>query len=331
MTGTTSDFIAQSGKVGYLQTNFYANDGAPVIANQTASLTLTSTSTVAAQYHYTDRNGNDHTIALPDLTQTLTDNKDTLTVPTLTDDDQALIPDGYHVVTDSTSAPVVTVVNSTHGDYGTNEPNGTATVGDVSQYYFDGDTLQFELAENQYTANVTYVDDDAAEAVVGQDETTADFAGETGTYQVDATKYPTTYDLATNQATSVAYTLTADDSDAITIHLVHKHTVADSKTTNYTVNYVGLPADKAVATASGTVDWTADQDEVTQVITYTPSKTTVTVNVPTVAGYTADAGNQVFAFDTTTTAPTDQSRTVTYTPTAQDLAVTYVMMLLSNH
>ena len=323
LAGTAANFADQSGKVGYLQTAFYANGGSAVVSSQTASISLTGTSTVTAQMHYFDDDGNDQTIALTDLTQTLTDNKDTLNTPTLSADDEALIPDGYHLVTDATGAPVITVLNADHGDYGTDEPNDTAVIGAVSRYYFDGDIIQYELVADEVTAKVTYVDDDDNGSTVAQTATAKATAGTTGTYQVDETAYPATYDLALGQATSIAYTLTADNSDAITVHLVHKHAVADPETTSYTVTYAGLPADKTVPAASGTVDWTADQDEVTETITYTPSQTTATVNVPTVAGYTADSGDQVFTFDTTTE-PGNQTKVVTYTPTNQSLTVSYV-------
>ncbi|WP_461214322.1 mucin-binding protein [Lacticaseibacillus sp. GG6-2] len=148
LTGTTKDFVAQGGDVGYLDTLTYMNS-TPFNEAKTTKITFDSVSKVTAKLHYTDDEGVEHNIDLPDLNKqnaALIDGKDKLNYPTelsgLTTADQALVPADY-VLKD------VTVQNST-ADYG-DLPNDVAENGKVSQYYFDGDVIVYELVKNVIT------------------------------------------------------------------------------------------------------------------------------------------------------------------------------------
>lgn len=324
INGTAADFPKQSGTIGYLQTMFYVDGNTPSVNDKVASIAIKGTSTVGARYHYLDVDGNDQYINLTDLTQTLTDNKDTLnesdypaTTTDFTDADLALIPTGYQLVADTDGNVTRTIVNSDHGDY-SGFSNETATFGAVADYYFDGDMVQYELV-GQMSATVTYVDDDDHGSTVS----TATIAGApaaTGNYTVSV---PTKYQLAKGQATTLAYTLTDDETDNLTVHLVHQ---LDTGTTTsaYTVIYTGLPANLAQPDKTGTLNWTTSTDQVTEVTTYTPTTSTTEVDSPDVTGYSADRDPVTFYAESSTTEPAAQQATVTYTADAQTVTVKYV-------
>ncbi|WP_171001842.1 MucBP domain-containing protein [Loigolactobacillus binensis] len=258
LSGTVANFIAQGNRIGYLQTYYFADSSTASINTKATSIAITGTSTVGAQYHYVDANGDDQVINLADLTQTLTDNQSTLTtkatpkynattgladsLPTtlagLSTTDKALIPDGYHLVTDADGNLKMTVINST-ANYDSDDPNLPAELNKVSQYYFDGDTVQYELIKDTpVDASVTYVDDTTG-VTVKTDKVAAGLVGETGTYIADLTGVPAGYIYANGQSTNLAYTLTADDSDDLVVHLTHQivyGTITSTRTINYVVN-----------------------------------------------------------------------------------------------
>ncbi|WP_137630416.1 mucin-binding protein, partial [Secundilactobacillus hailunensis] len=350
LTGTTENFADQAGKIGYLQTTMYANGAKASVADKATSIAIKSTSTVTARMHYKDSTGADKYIPLNDLTQTLTDNKDMLNAsdfPSLEDKltatDAALVPVGYHLLKNPDNTLQLKIVNSDHGDYGPNEPNKTATFGDVSKYYFDGDIVQYELSNvEQVSAPVTYVDDDAPSSASKVVKTAPDISGnvgDTGTYTVDMTDLtPKGYVLSKGQDSTVSYTLAAYPSTKITIHLSHKTSTIDhttpnrdnsdlNATINRTVNYVyGTDTDKPGTSASPVVvqkqDFTrtAVIDDVTNKVishgAWTPTNGTGegfdALPSPTIAGYTPDQST-VAKIETTALTATDQARNVTVT------------------
>ena len=348
LTGTTENFADQAGKVGYLQTTMYANGAKASVADKATSIAIKSTSTVTARMHYKDSTGADKYIPLNDLTQTLTDNKDTLNVgdfPSLEDKltatDAALVPAGYHLLKNPDNTLQLKIVNSDHGDYGPNEPNDTAKFGDVSKYYFDGDIVQYELSNvEQVSAPVTYVDDDAPSSASKVVKTAPDISGnvgDTGTYTVDMTDLtPKGYVLSKGQDSTVSYTLAAYPSTKITIHLSHKTSTIDrttpnrdnsdlNATINRTINYVyGNDTDKPGTSASPVVvqkqDFTrtAVIDDVTKnVISYGTWTSTSgkgegfnAISSPTIAGYTPD---ELTVPGVAKLTATDQAQNVTVT------------------
>ncbi|WP_203628462.1 mucin-binding protein [Lacticaseibacillus mingshuiensis] len=89
----------------------------------------------------------------------------------------------------------------------------------------NSDDLKDETITVTYTPveeslEVTYFDDATKKQVGGVVKTISGLTDSTGTYTVDS-KLPAGYKLAAGQRSTVNYTITADDSDHITIHLNH--------------------------------------------------------------------------------------------------------------
>lgn len=323
--GKTVTFNQMAGDTGYLQTAFYG-DGVKVnVSSSDASVKIVGTSTIKARYHYVDANGDDQYIDLADLSQTLNDNVDTFKndYPTQLSDfsatDQSLIPAGYELVADDSGKVTPTIVDGTGDDPDLNP----VQFGQVAKYYFDGNAVQYELVGDA-NLNVTYVDTDNHNAVVGTPETINGVVGKTGTY---TTKVPTKYVLADGQAATVSYTFKTDDSDNLTIKLAHKHTTDLPKgftgTTHRTITYTGAP--KNPDSVSQPLTWTADTDEVTGSTTYTPTGNYLAVTSPAITGYTPDQATVAAGTDTATTImPTDSDVTVIYSADNADLTVTYI-------
>ncbi|WP_344674801.1 mucin-binding protein [Pediococcus damnosus] len=115
-------------------------------------------------------------------------------------------PDGYAI--DATKSTLPTVA----ADRVATDANNTSS---YNVYY----------TPNSENLDVTYVDDDNSGAIVATDNISGLMNG-TGTYVTSTSgKVPAGYQLAKNQSGSVAYTFTADDTDNLTIHLIH----SDSK------------------------------------------------------------------------------------------------------
>ncbi|MFC6253432.1 LPXTG cell wall anchor domain-containing protein [Secundilactobacillus hailunensis] len=322
ISGTTAgDFKQQAGKTGYLQTIFYGDNNEASVDSKT-SIKITGASTVKTRYHYVDADGDDQYVDLNDLSKTLNDDVDTFTnnYPTqlsgfsLTD--QALIPTGYSLVTDDSGKVTPTIVDGTN--------NGKAEFGKTAQYYYDGDYVQYELADNA-SLKVTYVDTDNNNATVGTPEILDGTVGETGTYN---TKVPTNYVLAPGQNVIVPYKFSTDTSDNLTIKLAHKHT-ADvpqgfNSTTTRTITVVGVDGKQTVIQQP--VKWTTDTDLVTGVTTYTPSENYSDYVTPVVEGYTPTSPDTPAITNApTTTMPTNPADIfITYTPNKQNTTLEYV-------
>jgi LPXTG-motif cell wall-anchored protein len=344
LTGTANDFLAQGNTVGYLGSYSY-NDGAPVniATTKTASkVTISGISTISARAHYVDGNGQDQYIALDDLTRTLTDNKDTLandypaTVADFSEADQALLPAGYSL-TDTT------IVNSA-ATYPDGMANGTAVIGNVSQYDFDGDIVQFELTRDQPTKatniiskTVHYVDE-AGQAIADNyvDAVTitqiTDKAADTVTYepsqdvlghQDNPTIKGYTVQTSPAEATSDQSVTFGSDNIDLTVVYTKNKAVEDTQTITKTVHYQladGTPLrDDYIAK----VELKKSTDAVTDEVTYSPETATLAGNPnPTIDGY------HIVTADTTTATSTqtvkygdgDIVATVTYEKDAPAVA-----------
>ncbi len=325
LTGTTKDFNKQAGKTGTLQTIFYGN-GAKASVNPTgdASIKITGTSTIKARYKYTDNNGDDQYIYLDDLSKTLNDNVDTFNndYPTQLDkfskDDQALIPTGYKLVTDASGKATPTIVDGT-GD-------GAAEFGQVAQYYYDGDFVQYDLVGNA-TTQVKFVDDDSNGATVGTPKTISGTPGNTTNWNMG--DVPTGYKLATGSATTGSYTFQDDNNTPVLIHLSHivdHSTATTTRTIKYVVddpNYTG----QVPETQTQTIDWKIVKDEATGVSAATPQDAYYQQTVPTIDGYTADktiVPQEGLGAVKDTDLPKNEDVTVTYKADAQTATVQYV-------
>ena len=114
---------------------------------------------------------------------------------------------------------------------------GTSTLTEAQER----EALQYDSVAIVYnqpaTLTVTYVDDKAGQFQVGDSVTLTGFEGDAGSYDAVV---PVGYSLATGQNKTVAYTLTLDDTDNITIHLVNNGRDVDESQTlaQLTVHYV---------------------------------------------------------------------------------------------
>ncbi|MHC5522584.1 mucin-binding protein [Ligilactobacillus saerimneri] len=149
--GTDPNFINDANKTAYLDTALMGEGMTPFISTQ-AGIKITGESTVKARLHYVDENGQDRYIDVPALTKTYSDNQDTLK---LADFDVAnipadLIPAHYQLVAGQTPTIIKT------GKYSAGQAGFNQTVA----YYFDGDTVQFELEHiiDKVTKTVTRTD-----------------------------------------------------------------------------------------------------------------------------------------------------------------------------
>ena len=312
LTGTTTNMNEDAGKIGYLATSFYMGDGAPAVVDKAASIAITGQSTIHARAHYVDADGNDQYVAFPDLDKTYTDNQDTLAATdfpaTPSDADIALIPTGY-----------VLHANSLH--FVDSSDDGVATVGQTVKDAFDGDFAQYEL-DKESSLTVSYFDD-TTKAVVGTPETFTGVTGSTGTYTPTA---PDGYILATGQPTSIAYTITADDTDNIVIHVVHPTTTSELETKRK-ITFSGITDPNLVPkTVVQTEHWQAVTDNTTGTTTYTLTTPNLEYTAPTVAGYHV-VGDATLASPTsapTTTKPGDTTHEFVYEADNQTADLKYV-------
>lgn len=324
LTGTTADFIVQADKVGYLNTFTY-DDGAPVstpTVKTATKVTISGTSTITARVHYTDLNGQDQYIALDDLTRTLTDNKDTLandyptTVADFSEADQALLPVGY-------SLTGTTVVNSAT-TYPDGMVNGTAIIGNVSQYDFDGDIVQFELTRDQPTTatkvltKVVHYVDEAGQAIadnyvdaVAITQIT-DKAADTVTYepsqdvlghQANPTIKGYTVQTSPAEATSDQSVTFGSDNIEDTVVYAEDTPTMNLDTVTKTVHYVDQAGQSIAPDFVSHANFTEIVDPVSDKSTYGPESANLAGQTnPTIAGYhvvqddTAAAATQTVQF-----------------------------------
>ena len=319
INGEAVKFSDMAGYTGYLQTAFYGDGSKVVVSSTDASIKIDGTSTVKARYHYVDADGNDQYVEISNLTQTVTDNKDTLKddypkqTSNFTAAETALIPDGYKLDTG-----VPTIIDSNN--------DGPAALGQVAQYFDDGDYVQYELVSNS-SLTVTYVDNDNGNKPVDNPVEIDGAPDKTGTYDV---KVPDGYELATGQADKLNYKIMPgdNDNDNLIVNLVHKHTTdlpdGFSGKTTRTITYTGVANGQNPAAKVQPITWTTDTDEVTGVTTYTPSGNYDAVPTPSVTGYKADTESvPAVTNKATTIKPENVTAAVTYTADKAGLTVTY--------
>ncbi|WP_420836035.1 mucin-binding protein, partial [Lacticaseibacillus thailandensis] len=277
----------QSRAVNYRFTNDDSDDVTVHLTHAMQYGSATTTRTI----HYVVANG-DTTKAPADVTQvahwrTVTD--------LVTGGSVATATDGYAAVT----SPAVEGYTAS-GNVAAAELGATTTA-DLTNT-----TATVTYAPNAATLRVTYVDDSTGATVAVQ--RVAGTTDQSGTYTATA---PAGYDLANGQATTLAYTLTQDDTDNLTVHLVHHMTTSTAATTR-TIDYV---VDGGTATAPAAVTQTAQFTIVTDSVTGARTVTTATgyaaVTTPALAGYTADVTTVAAA--TPDLADGDTTVTVTYT------------------
>ncbi|WP_407884924.1 mucin-binding protein, partial [Furfurilactobacillus curtus] len=223
---------------------------------------------------------------------------------------------GVITYTPTTQAEAVTSLNV--AGYTADQPVVSATNFPVTTTKPTDSTVTVTYTANPATITVTYVDDDTNQTV-GTAETLTGVTDGTGSYTV---KLPANYQLAKDQAETIAYTFGVGDTPLI-VHLIHQH-VMGTMTINRIVTYTGA-GDKTPANQTQPITWQTDEDAVTGVTNYTPTTQADAVSAPTIAGYTVDKSSvPATNFIKTTTQPTDNTVTVTYTANPATITVNYV-------
>ncbi|ANZ64724.1 hypothetical protein AYR62_11975 [Secundilactobacillus paracollinoides] len=185
------------------------------------------------------------------------------------------------------------------------------------------------------SATVSYVDQDDNNAVISTD-TAGTYVGENGNYIITI---PAGYALSDDQTATilsqdginaVAYKVTADDSDDLTINLVHKLDYGTATSTR-TITYQLADGDasKTPASTTQTFNWNTVTDEATHETYATISGNTTYVVSPEVAGYTANLTTVGTVPTQASVALTDIAKvtpdvTVTYTANKQTADLVYV-------
>ena len=148
LTGTALDFKNEAQKTGYLNSVMMATDLNPFVSTK-AGIRLTGQATLKARLHYVDAQGHDQYIAVPNLTKTYTINQDTLAAADFSAAPipANLIPANYEL---SPAQPTLVATGSEAGA-------DAAAFGQIVRYYFNGDTVQFELVHQQQVVTKTYV------------------------------------------------------------------------------------------------------------------------------------------------------------------------------
>ncbi|WP_439645219.1 mucin-binding protein, partial [Lacticaseibacillus camelliae] len=176
------------------------------------------------------------------------------------------------------------------------------------------------------TLKVTYVDDVTGETVTT--DHVNGVTGGTGDYQVNVPAGG--YVLAKNQASTLTYTLTPDETDDLIVHITHNVTHTTATTTRTITYVVGGDSEKTPAPKTQRVTWNIVTDQVMGISVATPQGGYAEVISPEIPGYTPDVavvtqqGLGAQAIKNVSDLKNDQV-TVTYSTTADELQVTYVV------
>lgn len=169
--GTAPTLAEDAQKTGYLTGQAWADGLTPMaVANQSkqSSITISGTSTVKAEFRYTDDSGTVKYIQIPRMTHQYKDNEDSMYTADfrLQNRDLKLIPTGYQLVSKANVSQVrpTAVINGAK-TWQTDAPNTewtvpTSRVGSITaKYYMDGDTVVFDLEKASQKANLKFYDD----------------------------------------------------------------------------------------------------------------------------------------------------------------------------
>lgn len=136
-------------KVAYLSGAVFGDGIMPYrlvpAGNGSAQIKIQGVSTIHQKIHYVDAAGHDHYLDLGKSHDIqLTDNVDQLTINGFPADAEGVLPQYYHW---DQKAPQIE--NNTNADYPDCLANKTAQFNTTSQYYFDGDTIVWNLVADQ--------------------------------------------------------------------------------------------------------------------------------------------------------------------------------------
>ena len=203
-----ADLLEKIGKSGKIGIRVAADGLLPIVttveSDRAAQVVVGGQATIEAQMHYKDGQGQNHIIAMPNVTKHFDVTKPTVLNKTdfmPTKVDQANIPAGYDL---SSADPTVV--------------KGTAKLGEPVTAAMDQSVLQFELVPNPQQIKVNYVDDDNNQAVIKTETLTG------VTDQTVPLKLSLPENYVRNETTETApsnYTFKATGNADITIHLRH--------------------------------------------------------------------------------------------------------------
>ena len=308
-----TDLLDKIGKVGVIGTRAQADGLLPMVttpeSERAAKVVVGGQATIEAQMHYRDAQGQDHIIAMPNVTKHYDVTKSTTLaikdfMPTATD--RANIPAGYAL---SKDAPTVVA--------------GKALLGQTVTAAMDRSVLQFELVPTTQQIVVRFVDDDNSEQEVAKPIT---YTGTTG-QKIDtpiANEIPEHYVLSDMSQVPSQMVVSPHDQ-TVTVHLKHqRQTGQESQELTRTIEQ-HTPHD-GVKIVKQTVELTraVGTDQVTGRKTYGNWSTgTWVAYVPTTyPGY--EANLKLVPQVNLTGMEADQTVVVTYTADAQTIEVRYV-------
>lgn len=216
------------------------------------SITISGKSTIKYQVHYTDENGQDHTVALDDLNKTYNDNQDSMPDENTITNSFINYAKTHNVIPNHYKLGDITII--TGGiTWQTDDPNKTINFGEKIQYYADGDTVQINLVPKaKGSVKVVYHDDTANSDING-------YGYDSGSQYEDTTVNYTDKDIenAKTALTKQGYvwkttdgslptTVAGNQKITVTVHFVHG-VASDQlgKDVNETVHFVYTNGTKA--------------------------------------------------------------------------------------
>ncbi|MEY8441030.1 MBG domain-containing protein [Lactobacillaceae bacterium 24-114] len=320
-TGVDDNLVNDAGKVGYISTGFYSDTTKPFVSSKAVydsstvankvkpgNITVSGNATINFQLHYVDENGQDQTIALPDLTtsynlasdSTMMTEQQAIALANQKDADK--IPANYEI----SSATIAAGGKS----WQTDAPEGTPAFGGIVQYYYNNATVTLEATPIQRTLTYQVIDENNPSSPVTITPSTnllVNGQPVTGNQGSDVpTDATTAYDTIKSQLEAEGYVISSNsstvpttfgsDNTALTIYVTHGTTdvstpsewpstvsssdrVALSKDITRTITVAGLPTTVDGATQTVNYTRTAVVDNVThKVIGYVnPSDTSQTI------------------------------------------------------
>ena len=204
-----TDLLDKIGKVGVIGTRAQADGLLPMVttpeSERAAKVVVGGQATIEAQMHYRDAQGQDHIIAMPNVTKHYDVTKSTTLaikdfMPTATD--RANIPAGYAL---SKDAPTVVA--------------GKALLGQTVTAAMDRSVLQFELVPTTQQIVVNFVDDDNSGQKVAEPITYTGTTGQTIDTPI-ANKIPEHYVLS-DMSQVPSQMVVAPHDQTVTVHLKH--------------------------------------------------------------------------------------------------------------
>ena len=221
------------------------------------SITISGKSTVKYQVHYTDNNGQEHTVETNDLNKAYNDNQDNMADKASVINDFNNYAKTHDIIPANYKLGGIEIIDGGK-TWQTDEPNKKIDFGEKIQYFADGDIVQIDLVPNtKGSVKVIYHDDTNNTDLTNYDYNSGD--------QYDGTSVDynsSNVDTVKNDLINKGYKYVSIDgtipakiignqNNIVTVHFIHdtfnvdhqhpfrKYTETDlQKTANRTINYV---------------------------------------------------------------------------------------------